>query len=698
MHRRIIRKIGRSGFQICIVPFLFFYIATSQAAPTDNNLAPPAQAPVKTAGAGKLVFNFQDADIQAVVKTVSRMTGRNFLLDPRVKGKVTIISSTPVSRNSAYQIFLSALKAQGFTAVSSTGGIVKIIPVGEGKQNAASPRKRSPLGGDQIVTHIVTIENGTANELVPLLRPLMAPTSQLSAYAPANSLIITDYAQNIRRLLAIIAQIDQPVNAEVTVIPLKYASAVDLADLVSRTMSSQHQGAPGQPAGAHLPGLSIVPDLRTNSLLVKSNNPGLLKQLQSLIAKLDVVAVKGGNTHVVYLRNASAEKLAKVLQGLLTASASKTTGTKNSNGPQKSLIQADEETNSLIISSTDAVYNNMRSVIEKLDVRRAQVYVEALIAEVTSDKASELGFQWAAAGESGGSLIGAATNFTSAGSASLGAVAADPTAVAGSAGLSIAILGPEITIGTETVRSISGLAHALEEVTSANILSTPNLLTLDNAEAKIIVGQNVPFVTGSYATTGSTTTANPFQTIERKDVGLTLKIKPQISEGGLVKLTIFQEVSSVLPTTTSGAADLVTNKRSLETTVTVDDGNTIALGGLIEDKIQDVSQRVTGLGAIPILGALFRYKKKSKVKTNLMVFLKPTILYNADDAYKLTGNRYDYLMRGNKKTKGERVEILQAFEPVKPKPVAKKNKVEPESENELLGPPEVPSEKTAADN
>lgn len=621
--------------------------------------------------AAKYTFNFNQADISAVIKTVSKMTGKNFLIDPRTKGKITIISAQPVSKNAAYQIFLSALKAQGFTAVPGTGGIVKIIPVGEAKQGAGGPSKSTPRGGDQIVTHIVAIENGSAAQLIPLLRPLMAPTSQLSAYGPSNSLIITDYAGNIRRLLRIVAQVDQPVNVEVTVVPLKYASALDISELVSRTMSSGPGSATPKPGGGQVTGLTIIPDLRTNSLLVRSSNPGQLKQLQNLIAKLDVVATKGGNTHVVYLRNADAGKLVEVLRGLLEAEIKKQAGSKTgSSNTKDSLIQADEATNSLIINATDAVYNNLRGVIEKLDIRRAQVYVEALIAEVTSDKASALGFQWAAGTATGGSLIGAATNFTQAGSGSLSSVINDPTNFGSAAGLSIAILGPETVINGQTVRSVGGLAHALEEATNANILSTPNLLTLDNTEAKIIVGQNVPFVTGSYASTGGSTTANPFQTIERKDIGLTLKIKPQISEGGMVKLTIFQEISSVLPTTTSGASDLITKKRSIETTVTVDNGNTIVLGGLIEDKIQTVAQKVKGLGSIPVLGALFRYKKKSKVKNNLMVFLKPTILYNAVDSYNLADNRYRYLMKGHKKAKRDRKETLQSFEPVKPGPQA----------------------------
>ena len=633
----------------------------------------PAQSPAaqRASGDEKYTFNFNQADLEAVVKTVAKMTGKNFLLDPRAKGKITIVSATPVSKYAAYQIFLSALKAQGFTAVPGTGGIIKIVPVGEGKQSGQSPSSGLPRGGDQIVTHIVTIQNGSANKLIPLLRPLMAPTSQLSAYEPSNSLIITDYAENIRRLLRIVAQVDQPLDVEVTVIPLKYASALDISDLISRTMSQRNVPAVKRP-GEQLPGLSIVPDLRTNSLLVRSSNPGQLKQLQNLVRKLDVVATQSGRTHVVYLRNSEAPKLVEVLRGLLEAETQKPTNAKGSKSTtRKSLIQADEATNSLIINAPDAVYNNLRAVIEKLDIRRAQVYVEALIAEVTSDKASALGFQWAAATDSGGNLIGATSNFPAAGAGSIGSVAADPTGLANVPGLSIAMLGPETVIGGKPVRSIAGLAHALEEDTNANILSTPNLLTLDNTEAKIIVGQNVPFVTGSYASTNGTSTANPFQTIERKDVGLTLKIKPQISEGGLVRLSIYQEVSSVLPTTTSGASDLITNKRSLETTVTVDNGHTIVLGGLIEDKLQNVAQKVKVLGSIPLLGALFRYKKKSKVKTNLMVFLKPTILYNASDSFNVTRGRYEYLMQRNQKASDERKTTLDSFAPVPVKPEAK---------------------------
>lgn len=626
----------------------------------------PAITQAKAIKPGQVLFNFQAADIQAVIKTISQLTGRNFILDPRVKGKITIISEHPVSRYAAYQIFLSALKAQGFTAVPSAGGVTKIIPVGEGKQNASTSARLRASAGDQMVTQVIVIQHGTATQLVPLLRPLMAPTSQLSAYAPANALVITDYAQNIRRLSRIIQDIDKPVATEVSVIPLKHASALDLADLISRLQSTRSGPAKG---GVGIGGqTTIVPDLRTNSLLVRSSNPGQLSQLKTLIAKLDVAAHNSGTTRVVYLRNAEATKLVKVLRGLLAANpASKS---KKGGGTQKSFIQADEATNSLIINASDATYNNLRNVIEKLDARRAQVYVEALIIEVSSSKASELGFQWAAAGDGGGgSIIGGMINFPSSSGGGLAAIGTNPAAAASLGGFSLAYLGPEITLADgSVVRSLGALANALVSTSRANILSTPNILTLDNSEAKIVVGQNVPFLTGSFAQSTGTSgaTINPFQTIERKDIGLTLRIKPQISEGSTIKLEIFQEVSSVTTTAVAGAADLVTNKRTLETTVVVDDGHTIVLGGLIEDTIDRTRQSVPFLGKIPLLGALFRYRSDVKRKTNLMVFLRPTIIRSAADSSRVTADRYEYLfIRGGRLSKEQKKE-LQRFKPSPP--------------------------------
>jgi general secretion pathway protein D len=660
------------------------------------NVAPApagAQTPPPTLRPGETLLNFQSADIQAVVKTISQITGRNFLVDPRVKGQVTIISAKPVSAGVAYQVFLAALKAQGFTAVDGVGNLVKIVPSAEAKHNAFVTPEDGPRASEALVTHVAVLQHASATQMVPLLRPLMAPTSQLSAFDPANTLIITDYADNVRRMLQIIEKIDQPLSADVTIVPLQHASALDMADLITRLSTTAAPGAaiPGAVPGSGGDRFSIVPDLRTNSLLIRTDNPGRLNQLRALIARLDVPAVTGGNTRVIYLKNADAVKLAEVLRGLLAAEARALTAAASASATaavarpsaaakavEASLIQADEATNALIINATDAVYNNLRAVIEKLDVRRAQVFVEALIVEISSDKASELGFQWAAVGKQGAGGVAGLTNFPLGGTP-LAAAAVNPAGVlANAGGLSVAFLGPEITLpnGTRT-RGLGGLARLLEENSYANILSTPNLMTLDNAEAKIIVGQNVPFVTGSFAQAAGAAGAavNPFQTIERKDVGLTLKVKPQISDGGAIKLDIYQEVSSVARATT-GASDLVTNKRSLETKVIIDDGHTVVLGGLIEDNTTDSEQAVPFLGRLPLLGWLFRYREKTGRKTNLMVFLRPVIVRSVHEGYNVTVDRYDYLRALDKNPSAERATTLNRLAPKAPPPKTDDSKKE----------------------
>ncbi|BAV33859.1 general secretion pathway protein D [Sulfuricaulis limicola] len=682
----------------------------SSVTPTVTAPAGPALRP------GEMMFNFQEADIQAVVKTVSQITGKNFLLDPRVKGKLTIISTQPVSRKAIYQIFLASLKAQGYTAIDSASGFVKLVPIADAKQNADVTTGMMPRPGEQTMTHVITVQHSSAAQLVPLLRPLMAPTSQLSVYSPSNTLIVTDYADNIRNLLRIVEIIDQRGGAELAIIPLKYASALDIADMVVRLYPnvSQSPGTPGpaQAAGGEADRVTILPDLRTNSLLVRAENQGAIKDLREFVEKLDVPAKVSGNTRVVYLRNAEATKLAEILRGLLTGEArAQTTAAvvpgrpaATKSGAESSQIQADESTNSLVISAPDAVFNNLRAVIEKLDVRRAQVYVEALIAEITTDKASQFGFQWAAGAQSGSGTVGGLTNFPNSGTSIVG-VATNPTSLGSAGGLSLAYLGRKITLsdGTE-VRSLGALARALEEKSIGNILSTPNLLTLDNAEAKIVVGQNVPFVTGSFSQATSTSgTVNPFQTIERKDVGLTLKIKPQISEGGTVKLQISQESSSVAQATGVQASDLITNKRSLETTVVVDDGNTIVLGGLIEDSARENTQAVPFLGRIPLLGWLFKYRTETKTKTNLMVFLRPVIVRGPEDSYGFSSSRYSHINAEQKKISNQPAPILEDFkprEPLPPGPTESKKDARITEEipsDKTFGPPNVPDATSPSD-
>lgn len=606
---------------------------------------------------GKVSLNFVNADIEEVVRAVSHITARNFLVDPRVKGTINIVSSTPIPAHLAYDILLSALRLQGFAAVES-GGITKIMPEAEAKLHITTMSTQG--GGDKLVTRIYTMKHESAAQMVPILRPLIAPNNVVVAYPGANLLVVTDYASNLQRIEHIIKSIDQPSSESPVIIPLKHASATEVAQTITRLMPD---GGPAAAAAADDLSLRFIlgADARTNSLLVRTNNPSRLARVRELAEKLDLDTGKPGNINVVYLKNADAVKLAQTLRAVMsgdTSAASQAqvaniaavgggaTGSGAATG--SGMIQADAASNALIITAPSATYNNIRAVIELLDIRRAQVFVEALIVEVTAEKAAEFGIQWQdLTGISGaGSNIIGGTNFGAQGIGGGNIISAAGTSATTnigttvSKGLNIGIVKGTITVpGLGTVLNLGMLARALETDANANILSTPNLLTLDNEEAKILIGQNVPFITGSQASTGAN--ANPFQTIERKDVGLTLRIKPQISEGGTVKLQIFQEVSNVQDLTNS--AGVITNKRSLESTVLVNDGQIIALGGLIQDSVRDGMEKVPLLGDIPFLGALFRFEKRQHTKTNLMVFIRPYVLRTAPSSQSLTQNRYEYL-------------------------------------------------------
>jgi general secretion pathway protein D len=610
----------------------------------------------------RMTFNFQDADIQAVVRTFSHITGRNFLLDPRVKGKLTIISTRPVVKRVAYDVLLSALRAQGFSAWETMDGMIRILPEAEARQNAPLSSGK-PAAKDQWVSQVVEVQNASATQLMPIVRPLLSANAQVAVYAPANVLVLTDYSSNLRNAVALIERIDQPAAWEVAILPLKFASAVEVAAIVGRLDPvvgvTPTAVTPGQPAGAagSEPRLHVVPDARTNSLIVRADNPGRIQILRSLVEKLDVEARSGGTTRVVYLRNADAPKMAELMRNLISndprAGATSAGGAPTTPSPlARSLdgvsIQSDEATNALIINAPDNVFNNLRAVIDMLDIRRSQIYVEALVAEVSSDKVGQLGIQWAAGNRVGGGngQIGGGTNFPVAGAGIVSTATAPAATLANASGLTLGFLHGTVTLpdGTQ-ILGLGALARALESDSRTNILSTPNLLTLDNSEAKIVIGQNVPFLTGRFSqATGTGSTVNPFQTIERKDVGLTLRIKPQISEAGGIKLQIYQEVSSVAPSN-QAAQDIVTNKRSLETTVVVDDRSIVVLGGLIEDRVTDNVQEVPFLGRIPILGALFRSREKRSTKTNLMVFIRPVVVRGEKDAASFTESLYGYMRR-----------------------------------------------------
>ncbi|HUW36842.1 MAG TPA: type II secretion system secretin GspD [Rhodocyclaceae bacterium] len=616
-----------------------------------------------TKGPDEVTLNFVNADIDGVVKAVSEMTGKNFVLDPRVKGTINIVSAKPVSKALAYDVFLSALRLQGYAAVEG-GGIVKIMPEGDAKLHQSpmlGPHDKTHGDGDRIQTQVFALKYESAAQLVPILRPLIAPNNTITAYQNGNTLVITDYASNLQRLEKIIDAIDQPSGSEPVVIPLKYASALDVAQTVNRLFAEgQAQGAAADPTQR----LIVIADARSNSLLARSlGDPSRLAQLRQFVALLDTPTSAAGNIHVIYLKNADAVKLAETLRAIYQGdtataaprsamtpptplgAAAAASAPKSTQSPSAvtapGIIQADAATNSLIITAPDAIYNNLRAAVDKLDKRRAQVYVEALIAEVTSDKAAEFGIQWqnlSGIGKDKATAFGG-TNFGTAGQNILG-ISQNPTTAG--AGLNIGVLNGSVSIGGASVLNLGLLVRALENDANANILSTPTLLTLDNDEAKIVVGQNVPFITGQYAVSGAATTPTPFQTVERKDVGLTLKIKPQISEGGTVKLQIYQEVSSIADT--SNAAGVITNLRSVESTVLVDNGQIVVLGGLMQDSLSDGVGKVPLLGDLPVIGNLFKYNTRNRSKTNLMVFLRPIIVRDAEHADALSRSSYDAML------------------------------------------------------
>jgi len=626
----------------------------------------------------EVTINFVNVDIQQVVKAMGIITGRNFLLDPRVKGNVNIVSSRPVTREEAYEIFLSTLRLSGFAAVEGRG-FTKIVPEAEAKTSSTSvPEPASTPTGDKVITRVFALKYEPAAQLVPVLRPLITPNNTIAVYPGSNTLIVTDYADNIRRIGRLIESIDQPVSGETVAIRLEHASVTDVAQTLTKLQGEAGAQA-GQKSAGGIDAVSIVPDVRSNTLLVSSQNPSRIAQSRSLISALDTPTDQAGNIHVVYLRNAEAPKLAETLRGIvgesaptagasssqastlravstggMTAAAPLSAATGSPSGGAGSAgggwIQADQPTNSLIITAPDVVYNALRAVIDKLDQRRAQVFVEGLIVEVTADRAAEFGVQWQAldgVDSSSTSVIGS-QNFTPRGSGSnIVDISANPGTVG--QGLSIGVIRGKITLpGVGEILNLGVLARALAADSSVNILSTPNLLTLDNEEAQIVVGQNIPLITGQYALTGSATSPTPFQTIERKDVGLTLRVRPQVSEGGAIKLKIYQEVSSVSDQTISG---IITNKRAIESTVLVDDQRIIVLGGLIQDDVRNGMEKVPGLGDIPVIGTLFKYEARKRTKTNLLVFLRPVVLRDAEGLQTLTGDRYEYIRREQEQVK-----------------------------------------------
>ncbi len=677
----------RAPFAINTIAALAVFISAGAIFPLNLQAQPQAAATAPRRGE-PVTLNFANAEIESVARTMAVITGRNVVVDPRVKGVMTLSTENPVPPAVAYSQFLSALRLQGFAVVES-GGLDKVVPEADAKLQpgpvaiSAGNGEGSTAGnvatGSQIATQIFKLNFENAANLVPVLRPLISPNNTINLNPGNNSLVVTDYADNLRRIGRIIAAMDVSNATDVEIIPLKYAIAADLVPLLAKLIDSGSSSGAAPAAGQTDSSFktTLLAEPRSNAVILRAANPARVALVKSLVRKLDQPTLSGsngdaGNIYVVYLKNADATKLATTLRAAMggeakassgsntgsslspsstastsssttsssssstsTAALSGTTSNQPSTGGQ---IQADPSTNALIITAPEPQYRQLRAVIDKLDGRRAQVLVESLIVEVSSNKAAEFGIQWQ--GVLGN--VGLGTNFGS-GSSNLATLA---TAIAtGSTSTTLANglnLGVASKVGGTYV--LGALARLMDTTGTGNVLSTPNLLTLDNEEAKIVIGQNVPFVTGTYTTNSSTGTSNPFQTVERKDVGLTLRVRPQINENGTVKMAIYQEVSNVDASTKSNTNGPTTNKRSIESNVLVDDGSIVVLGGLLQDDYSGSTEKVPGLGDVPFLGNLFKSETRTRNKTNLMVFLRPIVVRDAHTSDALALDRYD-LMR-----------------------------------------------------
>ncbi|CAK15142.1 type II secretion system secretin GspD [Pseudomonas entomophila] len=660
----------------------------------------PAPATGNPLGDQPVQLNFVDADIQAVVRGLSRATGRQFLVDPRVKGQLTLVSEGEVPASKAYGMLLAALRMQGFSVVD-VNGVAQVVPQADAKLLGGALVSGDRDAGNGMVTRTFRLQYENAVNLIPVLRPIVSPDNPINAYPGNNTIVVTDYAENLERVAQILDRVDIPSALDTDVVAIHNGIASDIASMVGELLDSQ--GAdPTQK-------ISVLGDPRSNSVVIRSSSPERTQLARDLIYKLDNAQNSTGNLHVVYLRNAQADKLAQSLRGLLTgesdnatsdgarallsgggmltggnnksgsASSSGTSQTTNGNtgslsrgngqagatapngygnGTQQSeqgiafsaggaTIQADKTTNTLLISAPEPLYRSLREVIDQLDQRRAQVVVESLIVEVGEDDANEFGIQWQAGNLGKNGLFGGANL----GGSGLGK---GPTSIdVLPPGLSVGVVDGTVKIpGVGAVLDLKVLARALKSKGGSNVLSTPNLLTLDNEAASIFVGQTIPFVSGQYVTDGGGNSNNPFQTIQREEVGLRLNVRPQISEGGTVKLDVYQEVSSV-DQRASSAAGTVTNKRAIDTSILLDDGQIMVLGGLLQDGYTQSNEGIPWLSSLPGVGALFRSERRASNKTNLMVFLRPYIVRDANAGRSITRNRYDFIRRAQGNLKPE---------------------------------------------
>ncbi|WP_244847556.1 type II secretion system secretin GspD [Caballeronia sp. SL2Y3] len=670
---------------------------------------------VAQAAHAQVTLNFVNADIDQVAKAIGAATGKTIIVDPRVKGQLNLVSENPVPEEQALKTLQASLRMQGFSLVQDHG-VLKVVPEADAKLQGVPTYvgNAPPARGDQVVTQVFVLHNESANNILPVLRPLISPNNTIAAYPANNTLVVTDYADNVRRIAGIIAGIDTAAGREVDIVQLKNANAIDVADQMNKLLDPGTIGS----TDATLK-VTVTPDARTNSLMFRASSSARLAAAKALAKKLDAPTSQPGNMHVVPLRNADATRLAKTLRAMLgkgggnSDNSSSSSGSNSSNSFGQSglgnsststgtsgvpplpgglgssgsgtgnnpmsgtggtrdagfssnkdndtgndtsgggMIQADSATNSLIITAADPVYRNLRTVIDQLDARRAQVYIEALIVELSATSGANLGIQWQ------GLLLSNGGNNALYGSSSFGsgntnifdltlqgnAIAQNPSAVTSTTGLLANGLNIGLLHRFGNLFGLGGLLQALSTSADANILSTPNLITLDNEEAKIVVGQNVPVVTGSYATptANAATSVTAFNTFDRRDVGVTLHVKPQITDGGVLKLQIYQEDSSVDATTKTDPGGVTINTRSVQSTILADDGEIVVLGGLMQDQYNNNNSKIPLLGDIPFIGSLFRSESKTRTKTNLMVFLRPVIVRDQATASQIANTRYEYL-------------------------------------------------------
>ncbi|QXI08649.1 type II secretion system secretin GspD [Pseudomonas tensinigenes] len=652
--------------------------------------------PSNPLGDQPVTLNFVDADIQAVVRALSRSTGQQFLVDPRVKGTLTLVSEGQVPARQAYDMLLAALRMQGFSVVD-VGGVAQVVPEADAKLLGGPIYSADKPAGNGMLTRTFRLQYENAVNLIPVLRPIVSPNNPINAYPGNNTIVITDYAENLTRVAQLIASIDSPSAIDTDVVQIQNGIAADIAPMVADLLD-----APGNDPTQKI---AVIGDPRSNTIIIRAGSPERTELARNLIYKLDNAQSNPSNLHVVYLRNAQAAKLAQALRGLLTGESdsgssdsarsvlsamgastggsagrngqsgtqSGSTSTTNSSGStggsyaqgssgsatgsggaQNSdqnvafsaggvTIQADATTNTLLISAPEPLYRNLREVIDLLDQRRAQVVIESLIVEVGEDDASEFGVQWQTGNLGGNGVIGGA-NLGGSGLNTNGKTSIDVLPQ----GLNLGYVNGTVDIpGIGKILDLKVLARALKSKGGTNVLSTPNLLTLDNEAASIFVGQTIPFVSGSYVTGGGGTSNNPFQTVTREEVGLKLNVRPQISEGGTVKLDIYQEVSSIdeRASASSTSAGIVTNKRAIDTSILLDDGQIMVLGGLLQDGYSQSNDAVPWLGSLPGIGALFRNERRAITKTNLMVFLRPYIIRDSEAGRSITLNRYDFMRR-----------------------------------------------------